>query len=556
MTDYWLLITQTMFKNNKKWLWGIAGVVVLIGIWYVVWGRATADSAVTQTDGTETAVAFIGDLSASATASGQVEAQRSGQLQFTVSGTVAEVLVAVGDVVAAKQPLVQLDSTDLARDVADAELNLQLQQANLAELQAAPRVADVAAAEAAVASATAQLADVQDGASAEQIAAAEASLRAAQADIAAAQARLNEARGGGSTEEIAAAQYEVELAQKAETEAKEAHVQILVSDRLSDDRRAEIEPSFAARSLQAQADLAAAQAKLDELVNGNGDTIASNQASVAAAVAGRDVAQAQLDQLREGPTAAEIASAQATLASAEASLDSLMRGATAAQLAAAEAQVRQAEVQLALAQLALEKGTLVAPFAGLITAVNLSPGEQASGVAVEMVDMDSLEVVLDVDEVDVGQVAVGQTAVVTLETWPDEEIGSEVTAVEPSATVDSNGIVSFAVHLGLGQTELPVLVGMTANANLVTANRDNVLLVPNSAIRLDRDTGVYSVNQVTGRDETGGVVVTAVNVTIGLSDNQYTQISSGLNEGDEVVLGVLTASDNGFNGPPGPGLRR
>ena len=119
-----------------------------------------------------------------------------------------------------------------------------------------------------------------------------------------------------------------------------------------------------------------------------------------------------------------------------------------------------------------------------------------------------------------------------------------------------NGIVSFAVHLGLGQTELPVLVGMTANANLVTANRDNVLLVPNSAIRLDRDTGVYSVNQVTGRDETGGVVVTAVNVTIGLSDNQYTQISSGLNEGDEVVLGVLTASDNGFNGPPGPGLRR
>ncbi|MCA9997054.1 MAG: efflux RND transporter periplasmic adaptor subunit [Anaerolineales bacterium] len=546
-----------MLKSNKKWIWGITGVVVLIGIWYLVWGRATADNASTQTDGTETAVAFIGDLAASATASGQVEAQRSGQLQFTVSGTVAEVLVSVGDVVAAKQPLVQLDTTDLARSVADAELNVQLQQANLAELQAAPRVEDVAAAEAAVASATAQLADVQDGASAEQIAAAEASLRAAQAEIAAAQARLSEAQGGGSAEEIAAAQYEVAIAQKAETEAKEAHVQILVSDRLSDDRRAEIEPSFAAQSLQAQANLAAAQSKLDDLVNGSGNTITANQASVAAAVAGRDVAQAQLDQLLEGPTAADIASAQATLASAEATLDDLVRGATAAQLAVAQAQVRQAEVQLAQAQLNLEKGTLVAPFAGLITAVNVSPGEQASGIVIEMVDMDSLEVVLGVDEVDVGQVAVGQTAVVTLETWPNEEIPSEVTAIEPSATIDNNGIVSFAVHLGLGETELPVLVGMTANANLVTANRDNVLLVPNAAIRLDRETGVYSVNRVTGRDEAGGVELTAVTVTIGLSDSQHTQITGGLNEGDEVALGVLTASEgDGFNGPPGQGLRR
>ena len=71
---------------------------------------------------------------------------------------------------------------------------------------------------------------------------------------------------------------------------------------------------------------------------------------------------------------------------------------------------------------------------------------------------------------------------------------------------------------------------MTANADLITAERTSVLLVPNRAISADRDTGTYYVNRIQG-DETS-----RVDVSIGLRDSQYTEITAGLQEGDEVSL--------------------
>ena len=154
-------------------------------------------------------------------------------------------------------------------------------------------------------------------------------------------------------------------------------------------------------------------------------------------------------------------------------------------------------------------------------------------------------------------ISLGQTAVVTLESWPDTEIDSEVTAVEPVANINNSGIVNFNVHLSLDQTDLPVLVGMTANANLITANREGVLLVPNAAITVNRRDEIYTVNLV-DYDSEGTMTTTEVEIDVGLSDNSYTQVISGLNEGDEVLLGSLAEleNDRGPGGPPGRGLNR
>ncbi|MEM7113746.1 MAG: efflux RND transporter periplasmic adaptor subunit [Chloroflexota bacterium] len=532
--------------RNYGWVWGAFTLVALAGVLIFTFTQESEAQQVSETG--ETAVVFIGNLSESATASGSVEAQRSAQLQFGSGGDVAEVFVEVGDVVTAKEPLAQLETADLERAVADTEFNLLSQQANLAALQAPASVSDIAAAEAAVTNAEASLQALVDGPSEDEIAAKEATLRAAQADIAAASSRLS-AAGGGSDDDIAAAQLQLEIARKAQVEAEEAHVQILVSERLSDERRAEIEPNYASAALQANADLATAQAALDEALNGNSNTVASNQASVAASVASRDIAEANLALLLEEASVAQIASAEASLVDAQSKLEAVLRGPTAEQVAIAEAQVAQAEVQLAQAQKNLAEATLVAPFAGMVTAVHVNVGEQAAGIAIEMVDVDTLEVVLAVDEVDVGQIDVGQTAVVTLETWPDDEIESTVTTIAPSAN-DNSGIVTFDVHLGLGTIEQTVLVGMTANADLITASGQGLLLVPNSAIIVDRQAGTYTVNLV-GADGEGNPTTTSVEVTVGLSDSQYTEITSGLQVGDEVLLGVLTAPvDTGDDGPP------
>jgi RND family efflux transporter MFP subunit len=195
---------------------------------------------------------------------------------------------------------------------------------------------------------------------------------------------------------------------------------------------------------------------------------------------------------------------------------------------------------------------VTAPFAGVVTDVHVSPGEQASGLVVEMIATDGLEVILSVDEIDVGRLALGQPAIITLETWPDVELASEITAIAPQANT-ANGVVSYDVHLELPETELPLLVGMTANADLLVDKRENVLLVPNAAIHPDRTNGTFSVTLVR-TDDQGNVETVPSEVTIGANDSQHTQIIGGLTEGDEVLLGELNApvQTDGFG--PGSGM--
>ena len=278
--------------------------------------------------------------------------------------------------------------------------------------------------------------------------------------------------------------------------------------------------------------VAEAQAQLDTLMAGpDQGQLGAAQGSVASAAAGVDGSQANLNIQVGGATASQISASESQLAQARATLANLIEGASDEQMRSAEARVEQARLSLLDAEDALSKATLVAPFGGVVTAVHASEGEFASGVVVELVDLDSLEVVLEVDEVDIGALAVGQPATVTLETWPEEEIEGEVLAIAPSAESSlGSALVTYQVHLALGQTELPVRVGMTANANLTTAESKEVLLVPNEAINVDRQAGTYSVSLVLGE------TVQQVEVTVGLHDDQHSQIVSGLNPGDELLV--------------------
>ena len=119
-----------------------------------------------------------------------------------------------------------------------------------------------------------------------------------------------------------------------------------------------------------------------------------------------------------------------------------------------------------------------------------------------------------------------------METWPDTEIESEITKIAPTALTDpTSSLVIYEVHLGLDNASLPIRVGMTANANLITAEISDVLLVPNQAINADRATGTFTVNLMVGEQE-----VEEIPVSIGLRDNSNTEIISGLQAGDELLI--------------------
>jgi HlyD family secretion protein len=225
----------------------------------------------------------------------------------------------------------------------------------------------------------------------------------------------------------------------------------------------------------------------------------------------------------------QIAGARAQLAQAEANLAALQDGASDQQIAVAQAQLEQTRIALENARARLQDSTLVAPFDGIVTAVRVSAGERVSGPVVELIDPSSIQVVLDVDEIDIGHIALGQQTQVTLESWPDQVLQGVVAAIAPKARTQQQ-IVTYQVHVDLQADQLPIRAGMTANADLTTAERTDVLLVPNRAITADRQTGSYYVDRVEGEE------TSRVQVTIGLRDSQYTEVTSGLQAGDKVSI--------------------
>jgi HlyD family secretion protein len=538
-------------KKYKFWL--IGGVIVLLGLAAFGLSR-TNNSSAAETESNETAVAFIGDLAESATASGQIVARQEAALSLAASGIVDQVFVDVGDQVSAGDVLVQLDTAALERAVASAQADVAVAQANLDKLLAGADAADLASAEAAVTSAQTKLDDLLDGPTEEEIAASAASVKAAQANTWGASGKV-QASNEVSEADILAAEADLQDALDQQQAAHDTWVMLAdceVNDAGTYSCTLSDHPQMDAVTQNvetANAQVAIAQARLEELRSPDSNNVASSQASLASSAAQYDAAVARHEALLTGASAEEIAAAEADLANAQAALDKLLAGASDTDIKMQEIRLAQAETTLRDAQLKLAKATLTAPFAGVVTAVHVSEGELASGLAVEIVNPDSLEAVLSVDEIDVGQLAIGQPATITLETWPNEEIAGEITAIAPSAATNG-GLVTYEVHLSLADTDLPVRVGMTANANLLTDSRENVLLVPNAAITADREKGTYTVNLVrTAAD--GATEITPVEVTIGLKDNQYTQITSGLVEGDVVLLGELTApTETSRFGPP------
>jgi len=260
-------------------------------------------------------------------------------------------------------------------------------------------------------------------------------------------------------------------------------------------------------------------------------TLTNDQNTLNSVLANKDL---QIEQAK-----AKVDSAEGAYNLAKAQLDLKKAPARGVDIQYYQAQVNQAKAALDLADSNLKDYTIYAPTDGIITFINYKIGEQItfggssnstlSQPAISMLGLNDFQIKVDVPESDIIKVKVGNPVKITLDAYGSStEFTGKVIYINVAETVISD-VVYYKVTVALDKTDLEIKSGMTANVDILTAQKDNVLYVPNRAIKQTAEGKPYVEILKFGGPQN-------VDVTVGLKGDQGMEISSGLNEGQQIIV--------------------
>jgi HlyD family secretion protein len=302
-------------------------------------------------------------------------------------------------------------------------------------------------------------------------------------------------------------------------------------------------------------------------------SLSSAQAKVLSAEATVEEARNQLERLRHFlEISGDKAVSQNDLDTAVAALNRAQ-----ADKAVAEASVELAQASLEEDETDLSKAVIVSPVNGIVLSRDVEPGQtvaaslQAPVLFTLAEDLARMELIVDVDEADVGAVKAGQPAQFTVDAYPNRRFPAHITQVRYGASAQE-GVVTYATVLNVDNSELTLRPGMTATAEITVHQIDDALLIPNAALRfspptderpgsrqrgdliqqllprphrhhtrqrLTRKTGKRRNRVWTLRDGQ----LTPVPITIGTTDGSRTVVTGGnLEPDDSVVVEQVTVS--------------
>jgi HlyD family secretion protein len=265
--------------------------------------------------------------------------------------------------------------------------------------------------------------------------------------------------------------------------------------------------------------------------------------------------------------------ASATLAKDQLSLQTL-QSSRGLRSDSSEQDLRNADLSITAAQLSLERAEadlaatqLLAPFAGVVSEVNVEEGSIVSSTTpvLTLVDDSQVKLVAQVDETEISQVQLDMTAEVTLDAVPDETFTGRVTTIAPVARVENN-IPIFDVTITIDNTQGKLRPGMSAQAEILIREIENTATIPSSAVQAVGDNSSVLVQQPDGSFAPQSVTVVT---TSGLNSI----VQSDLSEGSVILVADATPTatapegtnetTNGRNGglpflggPPAGGLQR
>ncbi len=324
-------------------------------------------------------------------------------------------------------------------------------------------------------------------------------------------------------------------------------------------------------------------------VNQSQATVANSEAAMEALKAGLDQAKQTYDRNKtlydqKVISKAELEQYETTYRTAQANYNAAKQN-----IKSLEATVQSSQTGLTKANKDLSRTTLVAPMNGVITSLKVKKGERVSGnsftVGTEMMtvsDMSLLEVRVDVGENDIVKINIGDSADVEVDAYNNRKFKGVVTKIASStktsgASLTSNDVTNYEVRIRLDKESYKDLVnktfpfrpGMNASADIKTRRHDNALSVPIGAVnarvkgsdknladkkkedsKMKEDKGgIQDETNTAPGDEMEEVVfvlqkdskVKRVVVKTFIQDINYIEITNGLNDGDEVVIGPYTA---------------
>lgn len=475
----------------------------------------------------QTMPASRGSLTATVGATGVVHADQSAMLAWQTAGTVNSVNVSVGDQVSASQVLASLELTSLPQAVILAQADLVSSQKALDDLinsriQQAQTLQAVENAQKALEDA--RNPDLLQARAQEAIAAAEKAVENADRALRWAQSPANQSYVDEAQAQVTLAKDRLDKAkEKYEPYENKPEDNLVRARLLSEMAAAQQQYDFALRRLNG---LQGTAAQSD---------IAIYEANLATAQAQLLEAQREWERVKEGPNAADIALLEAQLADAQREYERVKDGPDPDDVAVAEARIAAAQATINLAR-------IVAPFDGTITSVESKPGDQvtAGTLAFRLDDLSRQLVDVQVSEVDINRIQVGQPVTLIFDAILNKVYNGVVTEVSPVGTT-TQGTVDFNVAVELTDADNAVRPGMTAAVNIVVDQLEDVLLVPNRAVRaLEGERVVYVLKDGTPQP---------VEIQLGASSEEMSQVLEGeLSAGDPIVLNPPTVFDQ--NGPP------
>lgn len=193
----------------------------------------------------------------------------------------------------------------------------------------------------------------------------------------------------------------------------------------------------------------------------------------------------------------------------------------------------------------LNNYTIIAPFDGTIAAVNVKKGDIAGSSAVASIITDQKIAQISLNEVDAAKVKVGEKVTLSFDAINGLEITGEVAEVDTLGTV-SQGVVTYTVKINFDTQDERVKPGMSVNANIITGLKQDVLIVPNSAVKSSGGTSYVEIfaNALPGSTSAQGATSATPPlqqvIEVGESNDTSTEITSGLKEGDFVVIRTIT----------------